>query len=66
MYAGLNNTELCPMHFFTGDALYREGQAPDMAEIARRRDTFWRPYHQALDTELRALVRAMLNWRPHG
>jgi N-formylglutamate deformylase len=55
MYAGLNNTELCPMHFFTGDALYREGQAPDMAEIARRRDTFWRPYHQARDTELARL-----------
>ena len=36
MYAGSNNTELCPTRFFTGEPLYRDGQAPDDAEIARR------------------------------
>ena len=29
MYAGANNTELCPTRFFTGDPLYRAGRAPD-------------------------------------
>ena len=52
MYPGANNTELCPTRFFTGDPLYREGRAPDAAEIARRRETYWRPYHEALAGEL--------------
>ncbi len=55
MYAGVNNTELCPTRFFTGEPLYRDGQAPDATEIARRRDTYWRPYHAALDAELARL-----------
>jgi N-formylglutamate deformylase len=58
MYAGANNTELCPTRFFTGDALYRPGQAPDSAEIARRRDAYWQPYHRALAAELARLKAA--------
>ena len=41
MYAGTNNTELCPTRFFTGEPIYRDGQAPDDAEIARRIDLAW-------------------------
>ncbi len=52
MYAGANNTELCPTRFFTGEALYREGQAPDGAEVARRCERYWWPYHTALRNEL--------------
>jgi N-formylglutamate deformylase len=52
MYASVNNTELCPTRFFTGEPLYRDGLAPDPAEIARRRETYWCPYHDALDAEL--------------
>lgn len=52
MYPGVNNTELCPTRFFSGDALYREGQAPDEAEVARRLHRYWQPYHQALQAEL--------------
>jgi len=55
MYPGVNNTELCPTRFFSGDALYREGRAPDDAEIARRVHTYWQPYHDALRTELERL-----------
>jgi N-formylglutamate deformylase len=55
MYAGANNTELCPTRCFTGDPIYREGCAPDDMEIAQRRDTYWKPYHQALQTELTRL-----------
>jgi N-formylglutamate deformylase len=52
MYPGANNTELCPTRFFTGDALYVDGRAPDAATIARRTDRYWRPYHDALAAEL--------------
>ena len=55
MYPGTNNTELCPTRFFTGDGLYRQGLAPDKAEISRRLASFWRPYHDALRAELQRL-----------
>ena len=52
MYLGANNTELCPTRFFTGEPIYRDGQAPDTTEIARRRTVYWQPYHDALTAEL--------------
>ncbi len=55
MYAGVNNTELCPTRFFTGEPLYRDGMAPNATEVTRRRETYWRPYHAALDAELARL-----------
>ncbi|CAD5372004.1 N-formylglutamate deformylase [Rubrivivax sp. A210] len=58
MYAGQNNTELCPTRHFTGEPLYREGQAPDAAEIARRVAVYWRPYHRALGEEIGRLRAA--------
>ena len=51
MYAGQNNTELCPTRHFTGEPIYRAGQAPDEAEIRRRVASYWRPYHDALGQE---------------
>ena len=58
LYAGTNNTGLCPDRFFSGDALYRPGQAPDAAEIAHRRSVYWHPYHDALLDELTRLKSA--------
>ncbi len=58
MYPGVNNTELCPTRFFTGEPLYREGRAPDSAEIARRTQHYWQPYHRALSDELARLKAA--------
>ena len=55
MYAGANNTELCPTRFFTGEPLYRDGMAPTTSEVAQRVDTYWRPYHDALHDELARL-----------
>lgn len=52
MYPGASNTELCPTRFFTGDALYHDGAAPDASEVERRRQTCWQPYHDALRAEL--------------
>jgi len=58
MYPGANNTELCPTRFFTGEPLYRDGLAPDAAEIARRVAAYWQPYHDALRGELARLRAA--------
>lgn len=58
MYPGVNNTELCPTRHFTGEPIYRDGLAPDDAEIARRVATVWRPYHAALHDELARLKAA--------
>jgi N-formylglutamate deformylase len=55
MYPGASNTELCPTRFFTGDALYAQGQAPDSQERAARREQYWQPYHDALAGELARL-----------
>ncbi len=55
MYPGVNNTELCPTHFFSGDPLYREGCEPDATQIAERTQLYWQPYHDALAGELARL-----------
>ena len=55
MYPGAANTELCPTHFFTGEPLYQPGQAPAPEERLRRRETYWQPYHSALEGELARL-----------
>ncbi len=55
MYASANNTGLCPERFFSGHALYQQGQAPDAAEVAHRCDLYWHPYHDALLDELTRL-----------
>jgi len=57
MYAGANNTELCPTRFFTGESLYHQPFADQEREIAARRDAYWRPYHETLDAELARLKR---------
>lgn len=58
MYAGQNNTGLCPTQHFTGEPIYREGQAPDGAEKRRRVERYWQPYHAALASELERLKAA--------
>jgi N-formylglutamate deformylase len=55
MYSGLNNTELCPTRHFTGEPLYQPGHTPDEAEVSRRVHQYWRPYHEALHSELARL-----------
>ena len=69
LYAGANNTELCPTSTFDEAPLYPPGGQPDAAEIARRREVFWRPYHQRLETELKRLVAkhgVCVLWEAHS
>ena len=57
LYPGQNTTELCPTTDFDGQPIYRDGQEPDAAEIARRRDLYHTPYHVALEAELNRVRR---------
>jgi len=69
LYPGQNTTGLCPTVQFSGEAIYRDGQSPDAAEISRRLATYWQPYHDALSGELERLRgehgRAVL-WEGHS
>ena len=47
LYPGQWGAGLVPDETFLGEAVYRDGP-PDEAEIAGRRERYWRPYHQAL------------------
>jgi len=55
LYPGQLTTGLCPLETFDGRALYPEGRSPDDAEVARRVERYWRPYHEALHGELQRL-----------
>ena len=69
LYPGQNTTGLCPIVQFSGDAVYKAGAEPSNTDIAARIETFWRPYHDALRTEL-ARIRAahgrVVLWEGHS
>ena len=52
LYPGQNTTGLCPTVQFDGVQVYLPGQAPTTDEVARRVDSYWRPYHEALRHEI--------------
>ena len=56
LYPGLDTTGLCPVDTFKRESLYQEGHAPDQAEVQRRLDRYWRPYHHQLRAELARLL----------
>jgi N-formylglutamate deformylase len=69
MYPGRNGTGLLPRQFFTGEPLYLPGQEPGAAEVQRRVERYWRPYHDALEAELarlRATHGHALLWEGHS
>ena len=69
MYPGQDNTPVCPVDTFDRVPLYAAGRAPDASEIERRIQTYWHPYHTALENEL-ARVRqehgVALLWDAHS
>ncbi len=56
LYPGRVSTGLCPAQAFDGTALYLAAP-PDAAEIVRRRERYWAPYHAALADLLGAARR---------
>jgi N-formylglutamate deformylase len=69
LYPGQRETGLIPLLGFDGEPLYLDGEEPDDAEIQRRVNDGWRPYHQAITQELARLCaehgRAVL-WEGHS
>jgi N-formylglutamate deformylase len=69
LYPGQRETGLVSTIGFDGNPLYRDGGEPDGAEVQRRINEFWLPYHQALTQELARLCaehgRAIL-WEGHS
>ena len=57
LYPGQATTGLCPTETFDGEPLYLGGREPDEAEIAQRRETWFDPYHAALEAEIARLRR---------
>ena len=51
LYAGADNTELCPTRTFDNEPIY-ERDPPDAAEIAARRNAHFDPYHAQLAAEI--------------
>ena len=69
LYPGQNTTGLCPVVRFSGDPVYRDGQAPSEDEVRARVETYWRPYHAALREELERLHAAhgrVVLWEGHS
>ncbi len=57
LYPGKFTTGLIPTTLFDGSPIYRDGYVPDAAEIAARKEQYWRPYHaklSALIAEIKA------------
>lgn len=55
LYPGQSETGLVSTVGFDGEPLYLDGNEPDAAEVQRRIDGYWRPYHQAIALELARL-----------
>ena len=55
LYPGQDTTGLLPVDTFDKEPLYLDGHLPDDAEVARRRELYWKPYHEALSAHLAAL-----------
>ncbi len=69
LYPGRPTPELVPLRTFAGEPIWREGEAPDAAEVEARLQRYWRPFHArlaaALD-ELRARHGRAYLWDAHS
>jgi N-formylglutamate deformylase len=56
LYPGMDTTGLCPLDTFGRESLYRDGRQPSEAEVGRRLERYWQPYHRQLRAELARLL----------
>lgn len=69
LYPGQAGTGLCPLQTFDGADIWLPGAAPDAAELARRVEQYWQPYHQQLRGAIEALRErhgSVLLWDAHS
>ena len=52
LYPGQATTGLCPPIEFDGTPIYKDGTEVPAEEVARRRETYWQPYHDRLAAEI--------------
>lgn len=52
LYPGQNTTGLVPLTDFDGAPIWQDGAEPDPEEVARLRDAYHAPYHEALAAEI--------------
>lgn len=57
LYPGASNTELCPTSCFDCSPVYAPGHEPDEAEIERRANVYWRPYHQQIQSAIDSMLK---------
>lgn len=68
LYPGRDTPKLCPTDTFGREALYRDGDPGD-AEVRRRVETTWQPYHRRLAREVervRARHGVAVLWDAHS
>jgi N-formylglutamate deformylase len=69
LYPGRDTTALVPVDSFHKEPLYLPGETPGEDEKRARVETYWKPYHAALESEL-ARIRARrgyaLLWDAHS
>lgn len=69
LYPGRSETALVPVRTFSGEPIYRDGDEPDPEEVSRRRETYWQPWHDALQSELQRMRRVhprVVLWDGHS
>ena len=69
LYPGVNTTGLRPTDTFDDEPIYRDVDKPTAEEIAERVDTYWRPYHDQLETALSGIKEQhgyALLWDAHS
>lgn len=69
LYPGQATTGLCPTETFDGTPVYLDGKGVEDDEVARRREAWWRPYHERLSSELnriRARHGTVVLWDAHS
>lgn len=52
LYAGADNTELCPTRTFDNEPIYVEGAKPAQVEVTARSAMYFAPYHAQLAAEI--------------
>src|SRR5690349_5798282 len=69
LYPGQDTTGVVPLDTFHREPLYLPGFPPSEDEVAKRIETYWRPYHQRLQqalAEIKARHGFALLWDAHS
>lgn len=69
LYEGQVSTGLCPSKTFAGDPIYKDGGGASAAEMQRRIEKYWHPYHMQIAASLAEIRKEhgyALLWDAHS